>query len=119
MRHRYIVLRAFSLILRIIGWVGVAVGLILFVVGLVNMLSTSGDLTAMVAARDMVGGGVGLIIAGLVCVLYGEIIEVFFDIEANTRRTAEMIERLMAAPAAPASAGTPATPGAVTGAAPG
>jgi len=112
MKHRYLVLRAFSLILRIVGWVGVIVGLILFVVGLVNMLQSSGDYTAVVAARDMLGGGVGLIVAGLVSVLYGEIIEVFFDIEANTRRTAEMIERLAMAPAPlPAAAATPAASG--------
>ena len=112
MKHRYLVLRAFSLILRIVGWVGVIVGLILFVIGLVNMLQSSGDYTAVVAARDMLGGGVGLIVAGLVSVLYGEIIEVFFDIEANTRRTAEMIERLAMAPAPlPAAAATPAASG--------
>jgi uncharacterized membrane protein len=101
MRHRYFVLRAFSLILRIVGWVGVAVGLVLFVVGLVNMLGASTNLSDVIAARDMLGAGVGLVIAGLVSVLYGEIIEVFFDIEANTRRAAEMIERL--APPPPSS----------------
>lgn len=98
MRHRYLVLRAFSLILRIIGWVGVAVGIILFVVGLINMMGSASDFSAVIAAREMLEGGIGLVIAGLVCVLYGEMIEVFFDIEANTRRTAEMIERLSSPP---------------------
>ncbi|HUC18000.1 MAG TPA: hypothetical protein VMA37_09970 [Acetobacteraceae bacterium] len=107
MRHRYLVLRAFSLILRIIGWVGVAVGLILFVVGLVNIMGSSSDVSAVIAARDMLGAGVGLVIVGLVCVLNGEIIEVFFDIEANTRRTADMIERL-SPPPPPSSSHPPA-----------
>ncbi|HWA81343.1 MAG TPA: hypothetical protein VG848_13680 [Acetobacteraceae bacterium] len=107
MRHRYLVLRAFSLILRIIGWVGVVVGVILFVVGLINMMGSASDVSAVIAARDMLGAGVGLVIAGLVSVLYGEIIEVFFDIEANTRRTAEMIERL-SPPLPPSSSHPPA-----------
>ncbi len=115
MKRRYLVLRAFSLILRIVGWVGVVAGLILFVVGLVNMMGTSGDFAAMIAARDMLGGGAGLVVAGLISVLYGEIIEVFFDIEANTRRTAETIERLGAPAPTPSPAAAAAPAAAISG----
>lgn len=103
MKRRYLVLRAFSLILRILGWIGVVVGLILFVVGIVELLRSSSDVGNMLIARDVLGGGIGLAITGLILVLYGELIEVCFDIEANTRRTAEMIERLAAPPAHPPS----------------
>ncbi|HTU54356.1 MAG TPA: hypothetical protein VMF62_10325 [Acetobacteraceae bacterium] len=103
MRRRYFVLRAFSLILRILGWIGVIVGLILFVVGLVELLRSSSDVGNMLIARDVLGGGIGLVITGLILVLYGELIEVFFDIEANTRRTAEAIARLAAPPQHPPS----------------
>lgn len=94
MRRRFLVLRAFSLILRIIGWLLVIGGLVVFVAGVVTLARAAAD---TVAARDMLAGGFGTVLAGLIFVLYGEVIEVFFGIEANTRRTADLIERLSAA----------------------
>lgn len=94
MRRRFLVLRAFSLILRIIGWLLVVAGLVVFVTGVVTLARNAVD---TVTARDMLAGGFATVIAGLIFVLYGEVIEVFFGIEANTRRTADLIERLAAA----------------------
>ncbi len=102
MGRRFPVLRAFSLILRIVGWLLVIAGLITFVVGVVTLVRAAADAET---AHELLAGGFGTIIAGLIFVLYGEVIEVFFDIEANTRRTAELIERL-AASQPPASHGS-------------
>jgi vacuolar-type H+-ATPase subunit I/STV1 len=101
MRRRYLVLRAFSPILRILGWILVVAGLVVFCVGLFSLVRPSSAMMDVVAGRNMLAGGIGTVVAGLVFVLYGEIIEVFVDIESNTRRTAEMMERLIAAPARP------------------
>jgi len=98
MRRRYLVLRAFSLILRVVGWIAVIIGIVSFGWGLYELLRPATETMAIVAARDAVGGGVGTVLFGLILVLYGEVIEVFFDIEANTRRTAEVVERLAATP---------------------
>lgn len=91
MGRRFLVLRAFSLLLRIVGWLLVIAGLVGFVAGVVILARAAADATT---AHDMLAGGFGTIVAGLIFVLYGEVIEVFFDIEANTRRTADLIERL-------------------------
>lgn len=99
MRRRFLVLRAFSLVLRIIGWLLVVAGLVAFVAGVVTLARGAAD---TVTARDMLAGGFGTVLAGLIFVLYGEVIEVFFGIEANTRRTADLIERLAAALPPPA-----------------
>lgn len=93
MGRRYLVLRAFSLILRFIGWLLVIAGLIVFAFGIYTLVRAGGD---TITAHDMLGGGFGTVIAGLVFVLYGEVIEVFFDIEANTRRTALLLDRIAA-----------------------
>jgi hypothetical protein len=101
MGRRYLVLRAFSLLLRIVGWLLVIAGLVVFVIGVVTLARAAADATT---AHDMLAGGFGTIIAGLIFVLYGEIIEVFFDIEANTRRSTELLERITATqPPAPHS----------------
>jgi len=93
MGRRFLVLRAFSLLLRIVGWLLVIAGLVAFVIGIVALARAVADTTT---AHDLLGGGFGTIVAGLIFVLYGELIEVFFDIEANTRRTAELLERVAA-----------------------
>ncbi|MDA8052108.1 MAG: hypothetical protein M0002_19265 [Rhodospirillales bacterium] len=104
MRRRFLVLRAFSLVLRLIGWLLVIAGLVVFVIGVIGLLRASPGMIGVAAAPDMLGGGFGTMLAGFIFVLYGEVIEIFFDIEANTRRTAELIERL-AAPLPPAPRG--------------
>ncbi|MGH8325093.1 MAG: hypothetical protein ACRETD_15080 [Steroidobacteraceae bacterium] len=100
MGRRFLVLRACSLILRIIGWVLVIAGVIAFALGVAALIRTTGQVGG---THEMLAGGFGTVIAGFVFVLYGELIEVFFGIESNTRRTAELIARLSAVvpPAAP------------------
>ena len=97
MERRYLVLRAFSAVLRILGWIAVVLGLIVIAVGLFGAFEPSAYMMGAMAGWRISGGGIGIVVTGLLMVLYGELLEVFADIEVNTRRTAEVIERLATA----------------------
>lgn len=102
MGRRYVVLRTFSAVLRIMGWIAVVLGLIIIAVGLFDALEPSAHMMGAMMGWRVSGGGVGIVVTGLLLVLYGELLEVFADIEVNTRHTAELIEHLAAAVRRPA-----------------
>jgi hypothetical protein len=99
--RRYQALRAISVVLRVLAWI-VLVGLGLVFVGALIWAAVRMEAHALLFSLMAVLYGV----FGFIYLYAGaEGILVFLDIEANTRRTGDMLERMLAAAQPPAAPG--------------
>jgi hypothetical protein len=79
MNDRFLVLSTLSVILRILGWIAVVGGIILFIAGLASRFGP--DVGEALT-------GIVIVFWGFSAVVLGELIGVFFAIEENTRSAA-------------------------------
>ena len=88
---KYPVLMTVSAIQRIVGWIAVAIGIIMIFSGLAGTANGQQNPYSAMAGIASLTSGFGIAIAGLFLVYAGESAKVLTDIEANTERTAEVL----------------------------
>lgn len=91
MDGRYGALKVVAAIVKGLGYLVAAVGVIVLVVGLLGLTSEPADITGLLIPS---GYAIGI---GVVWAALGELVHVFIAIEANTRASRELLERLLAA----------------------
>src|SRR5690242_19070666 len=88
---KYPVLGTLASIARALGWIAIILG------GIVLLVSLSGLSSASSSPSGFMGGILGFVVAiviagfGLSLVIVGELIQVFLDIEENTRETVKAL----------------------------
>jgi hypothetical protein len=90
--RRYSALRTVSAILRVFAWIIAIVGT-LFVIGAAIAAGADDDGGAGAAIGVLIGGLIAVGLYALFAFAAAEMIRLMIAIEANTRRTAELLER--------------------------
>ncbi len=89
--RKYPVLRAVSRILVVIGWIAVAVAVLSFLWGAIDLAQIMNNGLAAMSGVIKIASSFGVAVAGLVTVAIGEAFRIFIDIEANTAETARSL----------------------------
>jgi len=99
---RYSGLVAISIVLRIVGTLGLVIGFILVVVALAPQPTGQAnpyDPSGSVATLIKIGGAASLLLSGLIFLAFGQVIQVFVDTANNSWKLVELMQEANAQPA--------------------